>query len=119
MLSTAFERSRELPSAELSGLAAPSQVNLIRSRAAIAGMQAELSAVACRCGQVGALDDIEFFLARPQVQKKTPCLVTIAEGDGSVLRAALLLYEHRIGGHSLHIFATDETTGRRTLVAPA
>lgn len=80
-----------------------------------------LTGLAFRCGQSGAMDDLDYFLARPQIRKKTPCLVALPESipsQSNGLDAAVLLYEHRIGSHSLRIFATDDTTGRRTLVSP-
>lgn len=80
-----------------------------------------LTGLAVRCGQSGAMDDLDYFLARPQIRKKTPCLVALPESipsQSNGLDAAVLLYEHRIGSHSLRIFATDDTTGRRTLLSP-
>jgi hypothetical protein len=90
-------------------------------------MQPALMELASRSGQTSAMDDLEYFLSRPQIRKKTPYLISLsrdgqppaAEPASGDLDAAVLLYEHQIGGHGIRIFATDDTTGRRTLVSNA
>jgi hypothetical protein len=119
MSSSAFER--------LSGSAASSTRALtpllVYGAAPILQMGCALKAVAERSGQPGAMNDLDYFLARPQLRRKTPCLVTLpqqremlGENHGE-LEAAVLLYEHHVAGYGIRIFATDETTGRRTLVS--
>jgi len=59
--------------------------------------------------------------------KKTPNLILISNraeaNDGAVeaseLLGAVILYEYRISGIHTGTYATDDSTGRRTLVAPA
>jgi len=58
-------------------------------------------------------------MARPQIRKKTPHVLSMGRCGAGVREAALLIYEHHFGGHGIRIFATDDTTGRRTLVSPA
>jgi hypothetical protein len=99
----------------------PAGLRLARGAAPILDLQLSLAQLARVTGQPGAMDDLPYFLSRPQLRKKTPCLVTqtpVASSGRNELDAAVLLYEHQIGGHGIHIFATDDTTGRRTLVAP-
>lgn len=100
----------------------PSTPHLARGSDPILHMQPALVELAQRSGQPGAMNDLEYFLARPQIRKKTPCLVALAQGSGrdpapGSLEAAVLLYEHHIAGHGIGIFATDDTTGRRTLIS--
>lgn len=70
------------------------------------------------------MDDLDYFLARPQIRKKIPVVVSLPQplapaesGSSEPLDAAVLLYEHHVGGHGIRIFATDDTTGRRTLIS--
>lgn len=78
-----------------------------------------LTYLAQDCGQAGAMNDLDYFMARPQLRKKMPYIVSTGGGGPRTrgLEGAVLLYEHHIGGHGMHIFATDDTTGRRTLVS--
>lgn len=87
--------------------------------AGILQMKDELTDLARRSGQPGGMDDLNYFLARPQVRKKTPQVLWL-EGQLPKIEspdAAVLLYEHHVGGYGIRIFATDDTTGRRTLVS--
>jgi hypothetical protein len=94
--------------------------HVICGSTAILQMKDSLIELARRSGQPGAMDDLNYFLARPQIRKKTPLVISEEDpGSGAdVLDAAVLLYEHHVAGHGIRIFATDDTTGRRTLVSP-
>lgn len=122
MSSAAFERPRSFVLPEAQGSPVPL---LVRGSSGVLRMQPVLQELAHRSGQVGAMDDLDYFLARPQIRKKMPCLITVAHMEQQSptpapgeLEAAVLLYEHHIAGHGIRIFATDDTTGRRTLVSP-
>ncbi|QNI37071.1 hypothetical protein H7846_01670 [Edaphobacter sp. 4G125] len=81
-------------------------------------MQSALKGLANRCIQPGAMDDLNFFLSRPQLRKKTPSLLSLSRNiQADAPDATVLLYEHHIAGRGTGIFATDDTTGRRTLVS--
>jgi hypothetical protein len=87
----------------------------------VLGMKNVLRDLAQDCGQAGAMNDLDYFMARPQIRKKTPHIISMSGaglGDRE-MEATVLLYEHHLGGHGMRIFATDDTTGRRTLVSPA
>src|SRR5882757_4792068 len=109
MSTVASERSRSM----IASRTGPSILHLVRGGASVLAMQAALMELACRSGQACAMDDLEYLLSRPQIRKKTPCLVSRssskqspAEGPSSIgLDAAVLLYEHQIGGHGIRIFA--------------
>jgi hypothetical protein len=120
MHSAVFERSRDIVFSQ----AKPSAPQLLGGVAPILQLQPALIELASRSVQPGAMDDLGYFLARPQIRRKTPCLISLSsdgqEHDGQTqvdLDAAVLLYEHQVGGHGIRIFATDDTTGRRTLVS--
>lgn len=111
---------------------APRSMNLVSSElskrtevacevSSVLGMRDVLRDLAQDCGQAGAMDDLDYFMARPQLKKKIPHIVSLkGEGAGTVPpKAAVLLYEHHFGGHGIRIFATDDTTGRRTLISEA
>ena len=101
-------------------------VHIVQGRKAIVGMQDVLAELCERCGQAGAMDDLDYYLTRPAL-KKTPNLMLISNranlGGGptkaSDLLGAVILYEYKIGGIHTGTYATDDSTGRRALVAPA
>jgi hypothetical protein len=119
MSSSVFER----PSGFATPQAQASTPQLVRGCGSVLSMQSALVDAAERNGQSGAMDDLDFFLARPQIRRKTPYILSLpqVEGHGSSksvpLEAAVLLYEHHAAGHGIRIFTTDDTTGRRTLVS--
>lgn len=119
MFPSLFERSSSLDTSQ--GQA--SMPRLVRGCGCILSMQSGLVDAAERNGQPGAMDDLEFFLARPQIRRKTPYIVSVARDErpansqSDSLEAAVLLYEHHAAGHGIRIFTTDDTTGRRTLVS--
>ncbi|MCU1224799.1 MAG: hypothetical protein JWQ42_2892 [Edaphobacter sp.] len=105
-------------------------IRIVRGREPILQMQQVLVELSARCGQIGAMDDLAYFLSKLGALKKIPYLILISRSSESSTKsaenlstdglvAALLLYEHKAAGYGIGIFATDDTTGRRTLVAPA
>ncbi|HEY2039949.1 MAG TPA: hypothetical protein VGG95_09815 [Edaphobacter sp.] len=96
---------------------------LVRGCNPILSMGSALADASERSGQPGAMDDLDFFLARPQIRRKTPYIISVAQNEGQAsskpdsLEAAVLLYEHHAAGHGIRIFTTDDTTGRRTLIS--
>lgn len=94
----------------------------VRGKEAILSLRSDLEVLASRCGQTGAMDYIGHFLRSPDNAKKIPHLVRIcAESDwgmGQVLVGAALLYEYRLSMVPSRIFATDDGTGSRTVIAP-
>ena len=114
MYSTVSVRSHSA----VSSIAQPSIVQVTRGAASILQMQSALQELSSRCSQIGAMDDLDFFLSRPQLRKKTPSLLSLSRDiQTDVPDATVLLYEHHVAGHGIGIFATDDTTGRRTLVS--
>lgn len=83
-------------------------------------MQPALAELALRCGEPGALDDVEFFLSWLGVRNKAPLILSLPSRDqAGALEGAVLFYEHRVARCGLRIFAPFDSTGRRTLVSDA
>jgi hypothetical protein len=115
MHSAVFERSRDLVYPETKPVP-----HIVRGADSILRMSTRLMELCAKSGQPGAMDDLDYFLSRPQIRKKTPCVIGLSAGAQEMmgdLDAAVLLYEHQMSGRGLRIFATDDTTGRRTLVS--
>jgi hypothetical protein len=74
-----------------------------------------------RCGQAGAMAQLEEDLARPAFAHKRPTLIlTIGRRqDGAdQLQAAVLLYEQRIFGVGSRLFFADYVGAARAVIAP-
>lgn len=97
---------------------------IVTGRKEILALQPMLAAMSVRCGQSGAVDHLAYFLNSENAMKKTPYLVLLGpnlhrpgvEADQAV--AAMLVHEYRVLGCGIGVFATDDTSGRRTLIAP-
>jgi len=78
-----------------------------------------------RCGQPGAMQDIAYFLSKPGAMPRTPHLLLVsrtatldlADPGLNGLLGLLLIFEHRIGGFGAGAFATNDRSGRSTVVA--
>jgi hypothetical protein len=100
------------------------RTRIITGRREILAMHPLLLALSIRYGQIGAMDHLEYFLCSATAQKKTPHLVLLGPdmhrpgvGEENVI-AAMLIYEYRLLGCRSGMFATDDMSGRRTLIAP-
>ena len=114
-------RTREVP---LILEATPSHLNChaVRGKQAILALRDDLQKLGARCGQTGAMDYIGHFLDSPDNTSKNPHLVLVSSeserGSGETLVGAALLYEYRLSMFPCRIFATDDGTGSRTVIAP-
>jgi len=102
-------------------------VHVLRGRDAVAARSGMLDELCRRTGQAGAMHSLEFLLSAPAALEKIPTLV-LAATDGGAMPAraraddaagAVLLYEYRMARVGTKVFATDDTTGLRTVIAPA
>ncbi|HTH54158.1 MAG TPA: hypothetical protein VL495_09415, partial [Edaphobacter sp.] len=100
-------------------LSSLSRVELTEGKDAIVAMQTELNELASRCGQSFAQADLRYFLSRPTVQKKRPVMLSFRNAANSQLEASVFFFEYRLAGCRAGVFATDDTTGRRNLMAAA
>jgi hypothetical protein len=102
------------------------RVQLLRGRAAVTAMQPLLVELSSRSGQAGAMDALDFFLGAPDALEKIPYLLLVGLRDGvrpevagaDDLDGALLIYEYKVAGIGTGVFATDDMTGARTVIAP-
>jgi hypothetical protein len=82
----------------------------------------ELSA---RCNQHGAMDDIAYFLSKPGAWPRIPNLLLVSRTAELDLRnpklddlmGAVLIFEQDIFGFGVGAFATNDRSGRSTLIA--
>jgi hypothetical protein len=108
-------------------LAFTPSVAVLRGPRAVAGMRSVLVELCRSTGQAGAMDALELFLNSPSARAKIPYLLLVgrrqmANPESTIandLDGAVLIYEYRIAGRGTGVFATDDVTGERTLIAPA
>ncbi len=97
---------------------------ILTGRREILAMKRVLIEMSLRYGQQGAMDHLKYFLGTEDALKKIPHLVLVGAGrqpGGTLVHepiAALLIYEYRVLGCGTKVFCTDDTTGRRSLIAP-
>jgi hypothetical protein len=101
-----------------------SHLLLIRGREAVLENAPLLEQLALRCGQPGAMNWMQYFLAVPEFRWKTPYLVLLTHSKTEPralrvenVRAAVLLFEYRLFGLPTRIFCTDDATGMRTVIS--
>jgi hypothetical protein len=79
-----------------------------------------------RTDQTGAMHWLEFLMSTPTALEKIPTLVLLGlelgvdpeHATADDLAGAVLLYEYKVAGRGIGVFATDDTTGQRTVIAP-
>jgi len=117
--------SNKIPPLEFSATSLRLEARVISGRAEVLAQSTMLLALSERCEQSGAMDFLEYFLTSPDMRRQTPRLVVVGPGQSlsnappEKVFGALLVLEQRILGFNSGIFATEDRTGRRTLVAPA
>ncbi|HEV2618417.1 MAG TPA: hypothetical protein VGU23_00595, partial [Acidobacteriaceae bacterium] len=98
------------------GMARP-RAGLLRGRAAISAQVEMLEALCGRTGQAGAMHWLDWKMRRPTEAKKIPTLLLVGlnanvePGAATVddVAGAVLLYEYKLAGCGLRVFATDDT----------
>lgn len=101
-------------------------VDILRGRAEVLAKWGMLVELSHRTGQTGAMDSLDYFLSTPAVLRKTPYLMLVGlragvkaeEATADDVAGALLLYEYRFARLGVKVFATDDKSGRRTVIAP-
>jgi hypothetical protein len=101
---------------------AQATVSIVRGRDAILRMGRMLVELSARCGQHGAMDDLEYFLSRPKFAQKIPCLLLFGSVSPPAcpdeIDGAILLYEYQVAGVGCRVFVADYHGGDRTVIAP-
>ena len=86
--------------------------------------QSVLLRLSLHYGQHGTMDHLEYFLGFEDAARKTPHLVLVGSNFTTVgvtaetLLGAVLVHEYRVLSLGTRVYATDDTSGRRTMVAP-
>jgi hypothetical protein len=101
-------------------------MHVLRGREAVAARAGMLADLCERTGQAGAMHWLGYLMATPTALEKIPTLVLAgmdsgadpAEATANECVGAVLLYEYKVGGRGARVFATDNTTGQRTVIAP-
>jgi hypothetical protein len=100
-------------------------LGVVRGRRAVAAMHGMLVELSSRTGQQGAMDAFDIFLDSPSAREKIPYLLLIGlredvspeSARAGDVDAAVLIYEYRVAGRGIRVFATDDVAGERTVVA--
>ncbi len=102
-------------------------VHCVTGQEPVLHLSQTLIALSARCGQPGAMNDIAYFLTKPGALPRIPNLLLVArtaELDWNSpkpedLMGALLIFEQNICGIGVGAFATNDRSGRSTLIAMA
>jgi hypothetical protein len=85
-----------------------------------------LIAFSQRCGQSGSMHDLAYFLSKPGVLPRIPHLLLVGPAGLNLqnpnlddLVGSVLIFEQRVCGVRLGAFATNDRSGRNTLIALA
>jgi hypothetical protein len=81
-----------------------------------------------RSGQSGATHWLDYQMDVPAERKKIPTIVLVGAGGRTNLHSehataddllgAVILFEYRIAGRGIRVFAADDATGQRAVIAP-
>jgi hypothetical protein len=100
-------------------------IHVVRGKESILGMRQTLIEFSQRCGQPGTMEDLTYFLSKPGILKRIPHLylvvkrqdLTIDQIGVDDLMGVVLLYEYRALGIGIRAFATNDRSGRGTMLA--
>jgi hypothetical protein len=102
-------------------------IHIVRGCDAILRLQRVLADLSVKCGQLGVMDDVGYFLSKPGTLRRVPHLMLfskapvldLARVTAEDLLGAVLLYRYMVLGCGIGMFSTNDRSGRGTLVAPA
>ena len=102
-------------------------VHCVTGRDAVLHLSRSLVELSARCGQHGAMDDIAYFLSKPGALPRIPILLLVTKTSDLDLKnpnidnlvGALLIFEQNISGIGVGAYATNDRSGRHTLIAVA
>ena len=100
-------------------------VHLVCGTEPILRMRSMLLEFSERCGQPGTMEDLPYFLSKPGLLERVPYLFLLVKRQDlrpdelavDDLLGALILYEFRVLGQGLRAFASNDRSGRGTLLA--
>jgi hypothetical protein len=102
------------------------EIQVLRGREALLSKLEMLNTLCERAGQAGATHWLEHQIGTPNERNKIPTLVlvglrantSVAEVTADDVRGAVILYEYRMLGRGTGVFAGDDSTGQRAVIAP-
>ena len=102
-------------------------VHCLTGREHVLRLSRSLVELSTRCGQPGAMDDIAYFLSKPGALPRIPNLLLVARTPELDLRSpklddlmgAMLIFEQNIAGIGVGAYATNDRSGRHTLISVA
>jgi hypothetical protein len=102
------------------------EIQVLRGREAVLSKLDMLNPLCERTGQPGATRWLKYQIGTPNERKKIPTLVLVgvrantgaAETTVDDVLGAVIVYEYKILGRGLGIFAGDDSTGQRVVIAP-
>lgn len=100
-------------------------VHFVTGRDEVLRLSQHLIDFSARCGQSGAMHDIAYFLSKPGVLPRIPHLLVVSTASDLDLTnpnlddlvGLLLIFEQRVSGFGARAFATNDRSGRSTLIA--
>ena len=100
-------------------------LHMARGNERILAMRETLIAFSELCGQPGTMDDLSYFLSKPGLLNRIPCLFMLVKRPNLKLEelrlddliGALFLYEYSVLGCGIRAFATNDRSGRGTMLA--
>ncbi len=100
-------------------------VHFVTGRERVLRLSHQLRDFSARCGQSDAMHDIAYFLSKPGAFPRVPHLLLVSRtGEMDVERpnlddllGLLLIFEQRVSGFGAGAFATNDRSGRSTLIA--
>jgi hypothetical protein len=112
---------------EIAGTLSGITIHSVRGCDSILRLQKVLVELSVRCGQLGVMDDVGYFLSKPGTLRRVPHLLLFSKAPtldlerltASDLLGAVLLYRYMVLGCGIGMFSTNDRSGRGTLVAPA
>ena len=102
-------------------------VHCVAGQEQVLRLSRSLVELSARCGQPGAMDDIAYFLSKPGALPRIPNLLLVARTAELDLKSpkiddlvgAMLIFEQNISGIGVGAYATNDRSGRSTLIAAA
>lgn len=100
-------------------------LHVVRGSEEILALREVLIEFSERCGQPGTMDDLSYFLSKPGLLKRIPFLFLMVKRPNLKLEelvvedlvGALFLYEYSVLGFGIRAFATNDRSGRGTMLA--
>src|SRR5579864_4343897 len=94
----------------------PHALHVVRGSENILAMREVLLVFSELCGQPGTMDDLSYFLSKPGLLTRVPCLFLVVKRSNLKLEelgvddliGALFLYEYSVLGYGIRAFATND-----------